>query len=160
MMSVNPSDQGSNSVERSSPESVVSSAAIDDNELLLRIRSGDRPALATLLDRYWTPLVTYAARIVGGRDCADDVAQEAFVRIWERREHWKLEGSVSALLYRITRSVALDERKRRVRYAARLERRPRSTRCVPTPADELRLTELEAAFEKAVAALPESRVIW
>lgn len=129
----------------------------DDRVLLSRLRVGDRSALETLLDLYWTALVTYAARLLGSWDAAEDVAQETFVRIWERREDWEAAGSVSALLYRIARNNALDKRKIRHRYSACLQRLTSDCRIVPTPADQIQMAELEAALGAAVEALPERR---
>lgn len=130
---------------------------VRDRELIERIRAGHTLALDALLDGYWTLLVTYSARILGSWDAAEDVAQDAFVRIWERREEWKLEGSVRALLYRITRNLALDERKRRDRRTTWINNRRGEAPHIATPSEHLQGTELEAAFERAVAALPERR---
>ena len=76
--------------------------------LLARMRSGDAAALDLLLEQYWAPLVTYSGRLLNSHDMAEDVVQEAFIRLWEHRERWSLEGSVRALLYKITRNVATD----------------------------------------------------
>lgn len=138
--------------QRSSP-----GTASGDSDLLLRMRAGDSSALDSLIDRYWTPLVAYAARLLGGWDVAEDAAQEAFVRLWERRLTWGMDGSVSALLYRITRNIALDECKRSDRRKARMSTGPLNERRVPTPIEHLQRTELEAAFDSALAALPERR---
>lgn len=130
---------------------------LDDRALLLRIRAGDSSALDGLVDRYWTPLVSYAARLLGSWDAAEDVAQGTFVRIWERRHDWESDGSVSALLYRITRNQGLDEIKRRERAAARSRARDQAARRVATPSEQLEVAELEAAFEATLAALAERR---
>jgi len=74
-----------------------------DVPLLARMRSGDTGALDLLLEQYWAPLVTYSGRLLNSHDMAEDVVQEAFIRLWEHRERWSLEGSVRALLYKITR---------------------------------------------------------
>ncbi|UCC49171.1 MAG: sigma-70 family RNA polymerase sigma factor, partial [Gemmatimonadota bacterium] len=84
-----------------------------DVALLSRIQEGDTGALEIVLERYWAPVVGYVATILGSRDAAEDVAQDTFVRLWERRETWKLEGSVRALLFRMARNLAIDELRRR-----------------------------------------------
>lgn len=129
-----------------------------DGVLLESIRHGDSEALETLVARYWTPLVTYAARIVGHWDGAEDMAQEAFIRIWDRREAWRSHGSVQALLYQIVRNASLDERKRvelRV-MAARAGIAPSSARPV-TPIEHVQASQLESDMEQAVAALAPRR---
>ena len=127
-----------------------------DFDLLPRIRSGDADALATVLECYWKPVVRYVATFLGGMDSAEDAAQEAFVRLWERRQKLKASGSVRGLLFRMARNAALDELRRR---SAR-ERADASAETVPTtpsPADDVQDAELGAIIDRAVAALPERR---
>lgn len=71
------------------------------------LRAGDPRVLEALLQDVWTPLVRHLTGVTGSRDAAQDAAQEAFVRLWERRERWA-SGSLRALVYRIGRNVALD----------------------------------------------------
>lgn len=132
--------------------------AVQDDHLFERLVDGDAQAFDLLLQRYWAPLVTYAGRVVGGWDDAADVVQEAFIRLWERRDQWHPDGSVQALLYRIVRRVALDEKKR-VEVRRRPDVReavPRPTR-TPTPAEQVMARELEAAVDRAVAELSPRR---
>src|SRR5687767_1164615 len=84
-----------------------------DAGLIARIRAGDSTALRLLLEQFWRPLMAHASRILGSQDSAEDVVQETFVRVWERREQWQLDGSVRALLYQITHNLAVDEQRRR-----------------------------------------------
>src|SRR5688572_13798416 len=86
--------------------------------LLARIALGDETALAELLASEWAPLVRHLSGLLSSQDLAADAAQEAFVRLWERRDSWTA-GSARALLYRIGRNVAFDLRRRaRVRSRA------------------------------------------
>ena len=127
-----------------------------DVALLSRIREGDSGALGILLERYWAPVVRYATTLLESRDAAEDIAQDTFVRLWERREAWKLEGSVRALLFRVARNLSLDELRRR---SAR-ERTMRVARVAPSvwsPDDDLENTELRALIVGAVDSLPSRR---
>ena len=127
------------------------------NDLVERIRGGDAAALDTLMDRYWEPLVSYAGQLLGNWDSAEDVTQEAFVRIWERRETWDAKGSVKALLYRIVRNLALDLRKVREREGERARRVASAVAPVPTPLDVTSSSELEMAFHAALENLSPRR---
>jgi len=53
-----------------------------DAELLGRARGGDDAAFAALVDRHKGRIVGYVARLLGSRDRAEDLAQEAFVRLF------------------------------------------------------------------------------
>ena len=127
-----------------------------DLRLLREVQRGDGAALDALIQRYWTALVSYASRLLGDWDAGQDAVQEAFVRLWEHRERWSREGLVRALLYQVTRNVALDER-RRTRTRARLLPSAIKAAEPPTPADELDGAEVRAAFQAAVGDLPGRR---
>jgi len=127
-----------------------------DLDLLARIRKGDARALGVTLERYWTQVVRHAAAILGSATDAEDVAQETFVRLWERRESWKLEGSVRGLLFMISRNLSLDERRRRLTHA-RASLRAAGVSHLPTPEEHLIGSELHRAYTHALERLPERR---
>src|ERR1700709_933782 len=52
-----------------------------DAELMARVREGDREAFADLVDRHKDAVVTYLARLTADRDRAEDLAQDAFLRL-------------------------------------------------------------------------------
>lgn len=127
-----------------------------DSELVEGLRSGDPRTLERLVAAYWDTLVPFADRILDGHADPQDVVQEAFIRLWARRERWAEDGSLRALLYTVTRNAALDERRR----SARGERVARSAD-PPTPraqpSEDAETEELRRAAEEAVAALPPKR---
>ena len=59
-----------------------------DADLLARLGANDPAALDELLERYWTPLVMYVAGITDSPDAAQDVVQDVFCRLWEKRATW------------------------------------------------------------------------
>jgi len=56
-----------------------------DADLLLRVRAGDRNALADLYARFSRPAFSLARRILGDDALAEDVLQEVFLGIWRDR---------------------------------------------------------------------------
>lgn len=135
-----------------SPETV----AVLDEALLDRMIAGDGAAFAILLDQYWRPLVLYCRRIVVEHATAEDMAQDAFVRLWENRRKWKPRSSPRALLYTIARNNALNQRKSAATRLRRLVHRAASVppSRVTTPVERTEASELRAAIEKAIAHLP------
>lgn len=124
---------------------------------MVGVREDDEAALALLMDRYWAPLLRYAYARLGRRDEAEDVAQDVFVRLWETRTRWKSGSSVPGYLYRIAANLIVD-RARRER--TRQEARPRLHRLQDppsTPMDEAVHSDLQEAFEEALAVLPSRR---
>lgn len=127
-----------------------------DLALLRRIRGGDETALAPLLDCHWAAVIEYAMSMLGDADRAQDAAQECFIRLWERRESWTLEGSVRGLLLRLTRNLVLDDM-RRAEAQARAASHVLPMRPPRTPEDDAEDAELRAAIDAAVRALPPRR---
>lgn len=129
-----------------------------DLELMQRISTGDPSALEQLLRRYWHPLVRYGASLLRSVDAAEDIVQETFVRVWERRSDWRPGGSVPAFLYQITRNLALNERRRRrvrVRWLERVRGEDRAPS--PPPTELLEVEERRELVQQAIQALPERR---
>ena len=90
-----------------------------DLSLMLRIAARDAAALAELYDRHSRLLFGLILRIVRDRGEAEDILQEAFIRVWRRAEIY--DGQVSGPLpwiVRVARNCAIDRlRARRVRAA-------------------------------------------
>jgi RNA polymerase sigma-70 factor (ECF subfamily) len=127
-----------------------------DIALLARVLNGDESGLAVLLDRYWHSLVRYSWSILDDQDAAEDVTQEVFVRLWEHRDTWGLEGSVLGLLFRMTRNLSLDEQRQRDARRRAANKAP-DQHTEPSPTDSTHTQELASAIEKAVATLPQRR---
>ncbi len=102
--------------------SVLESAAIDaDSAAMASSREGDWEAFAQLVERHRDRLVRYLARLVGDPCRGEELAQEAFVRLWLASRRYREEGRFEAYLYTIgTRLARSDERRRRVRLRALL----------------------------------------
>jgi RNA polymerase sigma-70 factor (ECF subfamily) len=84
-------------------------AAASDELLLLGARRHDEDALGMLYDRYGGLVFTLALRIVGDRDLAEEVMQDAFLRCWNSMDQFDGErGTVASWLMGITRNRAID----------------------------------------------------
>lgn len=127
--------------------------AAQDEALLQRIRQADRGAFTQLVGLYFNMVYRVAWRTLGGGDGAEDVAQEAFLRLW-RNPHQLREGAaLKAWLMRVAANLAIDRHRRRGPVAGGE---------LPDVADEsddadraLRRGEAAAAIDEAIAALPE-----
>lgn len=129
-----------------------------DAALVAEIRAGSAAGLQELMNRFWAPLVRYAARDFGDVELARDIVQETFIQVWERRRSLTAAASVRAYLYRTVRSQVIDEqRRRRVRRDWSLRERGRPAARPPTPAEVLAEEEILNAYRRAVAALPDRR---
>jgi len=92
----------------------ASSDSSSDNALITRVAQGDEQALAILYDRYAATVVGIALKIVQQREIAEDVAQEAFWRVWQRAKTFDgARGNFAPWLFGITRNLSIDELRRR-----------------------------------------------
>jgi RNA polymerase sigma-70 factor (ECF subfamily) len=87
---------------------------ISDEELVERVARGDRAAYGELVARHLDRTVTVARRIVQSPSEAEDIAQEAFLRLWQHAARFRPgEARFTTWFYRITSNLCLDHRRRR-----------------------------------------------
>lgn len=92
----------------------ASSLSRDDREEALwieRARTGDDAAYRWLLGQYRARVVRLAAHVLRGGGDAEDAAQEAFVRAFQRLPSFRGNGRFSAWLFSITVRLCLDRRR-------------------------------------------------
>ena len=128
-----------------------------DDGLLALYAAGDRSAARALAERLTPRSLGYAMRLLGGdRAEAEDVTQEAMLRLWRIAPDWRRgEAQVSTWLYRVVTNLCTDRLRRLARHA-----RPMGDD-LPDVADgrpdaDARLAQADrmAALNAALAALP------
>lgn len=86
----------------------------DAVSLVARLADGDDDAIGALYDRFGRLVYALALRITRDATTAEEVTQEAFVRLWRSAASFVAErGSVQTWLMRITHNLALNEIRRR-----------------------------------------------
>jgi RNA polymerase sigma-70 factor (ECF subfamily) len=132
-----------------------------DAELAMRIRTGSYEAFTVLFRTHYTSLVAFARGFVGSEDDAEEIVQDVFVRVWDRRHDWQLEGSIRGYLFGATRNRAMNAARRRRagwRWEAAYVLDPDRVglgRGLPQPDLSVRAAELDAAVTRAIGRLPE-----
>lgn len=86
-----------------------------DARLIEEIRRGKRDAFGELVRRYERHLVRVILRFVNDIDLAEDIAQETFLRVYERLDQFDPSRRFSPWLFRIGVNLALDHHRRRKR---------------------------------------------
>src|SRR5579859_1493385 len=88
----------------------VSSARSEgtDEALMIRFQSGDRTAFAVLVRRHQTPLYNFALRQLRSSPTAEEVVQDAFVRVVQKATDFKHESRFTTWLYTIARNLCVD----------------------------------------------------
>jgi RNA polymerase sigma-70 factor (ECF subfamily) len=134
-----------------------------DDLLLAGIRAGDESACEHLYLLYHDVLWRFAYGYVRSAEMAEDIVQDIFVRLWERRASIVVRGSLRGWLYGAVRNSAFEVlRNERVaaRVATEVERSGRAVAmgaAVSLPDAEVQAAELRAAVASALASLPERR---
>jgi RNA polymerase sigma-70 factor (ECF subfamily) len=93
--------------------------AYDLEQALLASAAGDETGLKIIYEREVPWLLGVAYRIVGRRDLADDVIQDAFLQIWREAHSFDPKrGSARGWIYSVVRNCALKWRRARLRESA------------------------------------------
>lgn len=130
-----------------------------ETEWVARARGGDRAAFAALVGRHRDRAYTLALRIVRIPAEAEEVAQDAFVRVWRALPNFRGEAAFSTWLHRIVVRRALD------RAATLRTRHARETALdsAPEPADgragapDLETRARRARLERLMATLTDAQ---
>jgi RNA polymerase sigma-70 factor (ECF subfamily) len=77
----------------------------EEGELLLRIAEGDEQAFGQLFEQYRSPFYHTCLQLTGSRDVSEEVVQETFIRIWEKRDHLRDLQYPKGYLYKIFQNV-------------------------------------------------------
>lgn len=132
-----------------------------DRRLLELALRGDGRAFDQLVQAHWAAVVNYVAGLLDGHgDAAKDVAQDVFVRVWERRVSWEPTGSPRSFLLGIARNLTLNYRKWRAvraRAAGRIRSLLREWQLTATPLEHVEEAEAGAAVQRVLAKLPARR---
>lgn len=126
-----------------------------DSELLQQLRLGDREAFSALFREYYPLAVRTVEGMVRERAIAEELVQDVFVELWDRRKSLRFDESFRAYLFRSARNRALNHL-RHQRVQTRAEPLLASPSATPAGAfSEMIDREIDAAVESAIQRLPE-----
>ncbi|MDJ1473209.1 sigma-70 family RNA polymerase sigma factor [Cytophagaceae bacterium DM2B3-1] len=91
-------------------EALSRSVTIAENELIVMLKQHDRKGFEYLYDKYSGALYGVVLRIVKSEEIAEDVVQEAFVKIWRNVSSYeKTKGTLFTWILNIARNTAIDK---------------------------------------------------
>jgi len=126
-----------------------------DGALIRRTAEGDSDAFAVLVDRYQHSLINYLTHLMRSPERAEDIAQDAFVRLYRNASKCWDEERLGPFLFRIATNLAITEARRETRWQRLLPRfiagQPKTA---PAAEGTLLTNEVEQKVAAALAVLP------
>jgi len=89
--------------------------SLSDEDLMGRVAGEDERAFSELVRRFQSRVTNLICRVLNDRECADDLAQEVFIRVFVHRRNYRRGSKFSTWLFTIAANLAKNEIRRRVR---------------------------------------------
>ncbi|MDQ3644622.1 MAG: sigma-70 family RNA polymerase sigma factor [Actinomycetota bacterium] len=103
----------------SAPEAAAALAAVNDDQVMARVRGGSTAALGVLYDRYHERAYRVARSVCRDDGRAAEAVHEAFISIWKTRDSYETKrGTPAAWVLTVTRNRAIDIARRNGPHAA------------------------------------------
>lgn len=130
-------------------------------DLVKRAKRGDDEAFRLIFERYGRPIMSFIYDMVGKRELAEELAQEAFVRAYKSLGNLRDESKLSTWLFGIAKNVAREAIRSRMRddhnVAIDEESSSQLSDGGALPDGELLTKELNGVIRGALAALDEDK---
>ncbi|MCP5431822.1 MAG: RNA polymerase sigma factor [Alphaproteobacteria bacterium] len=128
-------------------------AALSDEVLLKAVAGGSGRAFRVLSDRYLGFALALARRMVGNGHDAEEIAQEALIRLWQNAGVWEPRGSrFKTWFYRVVTNLSID--RLRQRTPEQLDESFELTDPAQGPHEHLQARQARAGIDAALSALP------
>jgi RNA polymerase sigma-70 factor (ECF subfamily) len=125
-----------------------------DDALMARVAQRDALAFRLIVERHLTSVHRLAYRMLGDAAGAEDVAQEALLRLWDHAGRWQSGGTgVGAWLRRVATNLCLD-RLRRQKFAGGHEIPDRADEA-PLADERMEVEQMRALTMDCIGQLPD-----
>ncbi len=127
---------------------------LDENNLTQALRHGEEAAFEAVFRQWYAPLCGYACRLANGdMDEAEDLVQQAFVKLWEYRAQIQVNWSLKAYLYKTVHNACLNRLRSRNVQSKYLDFNAQQLETMHTAPDDT-APELAERFQRALDTLP------
>ena len=80
----------------------------DEQQLILELQNGDEACFTSIFNQFYAQLVLYAYRITNDQNAAEDIIENAFISLWNKRNSLSEIRSLKSYLYTIARNGCLS----------------------------------------------------
>lgn len=129
-------------------------AKVEEKQVITQVVTGDLNTFEMVFRDYYKPLVRYGSTFLKDSDEAEDVVQQVFVSLWEKKEQLAIHTSIRAVLYKSVQNACLNKIKHlkvRTVYAEDLK----ATAVHDDSSDPVQVNELNERIQVAVENMPE-----
>src|SRR5688572_30120978 len=131
------------------------SPTMTDDALMKRVTEGDDEAFREIVERHKDSLVNYLTHLVRSRDRAEEIAQDAFVRLYRSAANYRERDRLGPYLFRIATNLTVSEIRRERRWNLLLPRLNASTSpSIAAPDANLMTDEIQRQVHAALEKLP------
>lgn len=133
---------------------------LSDEELMVRVKSADHEAFSVLVTRHTRMFYAAAYRMYPYQDEAEDIVQEAFLKLWQRPEIWKADkgAKFTTWFYRVVTNLAIDYARKK-KNTKGFEVLDRITDDSASQQDAMEVDQQQQMLEQAIQELPERQRI-
>jgi RNA polymerase sigma-70 factor, ECF subfamily len=129
----------------------------EEKDLFERMKKSDEKAFEILFHKYYGHLCLFATKIINDDVAAEEIVQDFFVKLWEKKVHLFIETSVKNYFFRSVKNLCLNfiqHNKTKLRYAqiviSEVENQFTDDNNYPEP-------DLQVKIEESINSLPEKR---
>jgi len=129
----------------------------EENKLFERINKSDEKAFEIIFHQYYGILCSFATKLIHDDVAAEEIVQEFYVKLWEKREQISIETSVKNYFFRSVKNLCLNfiqHNKTKIAHAQKLlsevENNFSDDNNYPEP-------DLYEKIEESINSLPEKR---
>lgn len=130
----------------------------NEQDILLKLKGGEETAFGKLYAHYSEMIYARLLRLLKDTDIADEIIQDLFLKIWEKREQINTTQSFKSYLYTVAENLVYDHFRKVARDRKLQEKFRRITTELYTHTEEDLLSkESKEIIDKAIATLPPQR---
>lgn len=126
----------------------------DSSELISHLKKGDENAYAYLIDTYNHKLCLYANSLMNDVTLTEDIVQNVFIKVWEKRNNLKTEFSIKSYLYKSVYNACINQYKKNQSVTALEKKYIEGLDRIVEDKDEDAIEKLIGLVKEAIQELP------
>lgn len=129
----------------------------NESAFLLKVAEGNELAYTQLVEKYWQKVLQHALSFVKSYPIAEELAQDVFIQIWEKREKLADIQHFDNYLFIVSRNLIITHIRKKLQVTETLNEEMKREELFISPSDLLEYSELNETILKGADLLPEPR---